>query len=164
MEKNSSLHLLHKRLGETPNQCVMRFKAENIEYQAIPMTYAGRLDPLAEGLLLVLSGDEIREKEKYLDLKKTYIFEMLWGFSTDTLDVLGMVTNKEISIPTTIEIKKGLEESIKKFEQQYPAYSSKTINGIPLLSGPEVASFMKLKFLVIKSRFLKLVIFHEKQY
>ena len=137
MEKNSAnsntVHLLYKTLGETPNQCVMRFKAQNPEYSAISMTYAGRLDPIAEGLLLVLSGDEIREKDKYLELKKTYEFEILWGFSTDTLDVLGMVTSKEISIPTTIEIKKALEVSLEKFEQKYPAYSSKPVNGLPLL-------------------------------
>ncbi|MCX6702151.1 MAG: hypothetical protein NTX96_03095 [Candidatus Zambryskibacteria bacterium] len=137
MEKNSAnsntVHLLYKNLGETPNQCVMRFKKENPEYSVVPMTYAGRLDPLAEGLLLVLSGDEIKEKDKYLELKKTYIFETLWGFSTDTLDVLGMVSNKEISIPTTIEIKKALEKSLGKFEQKYPAYSSRPVNGLPLL-------------------------------
>jgi len=137
MEKNSAkdntVHLLYKKLGETPNQCVMAFKVKNPEYSAVSMTYAGRLDPLAEGLLLILSGEKLQEKDKYLDLKKTYIFEILWGFSTDTLDVLGMVSNKEISIPTTIEIKKALTESLGKFEQKYPAYSSKPVNGTPLL-------------------------------
>ena len=55
--KNNTVHLLHKQLGETPNQRVMRFKVENPDYSSVSMTYAGRLDPLAEGLLLVLSGD-----------------------------------------------------------------------------------------------------------
>lgn len=133
MKKNSGLHLLYKRLGETPNQCLMRFKMHNPEVSALPMTYAGRLDPLAEGLLLVLSGDEIQEKNTYLDLKKGYVFEMLWEFSTDTHDVLGMVKKNEISIPTTIEVKKSLEGHTLKFEQKYPAYSSKPVNGLPLL-------------------------------
>ncbi|HBD24803.1 MAG: hypothetical protein A2566_00100 [Candidatus Zambryskibacteria bacterium RIFOXYD1_FULL_40_13] len=137
MEKNSpelnKAHLLYKKMGETPNQCVMRFKRENPDYSVVPMTYAGRLDPLAEGLLLVLSGDEIRDKERYLDLKKTYEFQMLWGFETDTLDVLGVVQGKEISLPTSIEIKKALENVPGKFEQRYPAYSSKPVNGLPLL-------------------------------
>lgn len=133
MKKNSGLHLLYKRLGETPNQCLMRFKMHNPEISALPMTYAGRLDPLAEGLLLVLSGDEIQNKNVYLDLKKSYLFEILWGFSTDTSDVLGIVTKNEISIPTTIEVKKSLENFVSKFQQKYPAYSSKTINGVPLL-------------------------------
>lgn len=137
MEKNSAenktIHLLYKKPGDTPNQCLMAFKMKNPEYRAIPMTYAGRLDPLAEGLLLVLSGDGIQEKDKYLELKKTYMFEMLWGFSTDTGDVLGVVKSKEASIPTTVEIKRALSESVDKFEQKYPAYSSKTINGVPLL-------------------------------
>ncbi|MFA5889136.1 MAG: hypothetical protein WCW47_02990 [Candidatus Paceibacterota bacterium] len=134
MEKNSGQHLLYKKLGETPNQAVMRFKMENKAYFDVPMTYAGRLDPIAEGLLLVLSGVEILEKEKYLDLKKTYVFEILWGFSTDTLDLLGLVSTKELSIPTTVEVKKAVEELVGKFEQKYPAYSSKPVNGVPLLT------------------------------
>lgn len=133
MKKNSGLHLLYKKLGETPNQCLMRFKMHNKDFSGVPLTYAGRLDPLAEGLLLVLSGDEIQEKNTYLDLKKGYVFEMLWGLSTDTNDVLGMVTKSESSIPTTIEVKKSLENYVLKFEQKYPAYSSKPVNGLPLL-------------------------------
>jgi tRNA pseudouridine(55) synthase len=132
MEKNKGLHLLYKQLGETPNQCLTRFKMANQEFFSVPMTYAGRLDPLAEGLLLVLSGDTIYEKDTYLDLKKTYEFEMLWGFSTDTLDVLGVVSNKEISVPTTLEIKKSLETFLGKFEQKYPIFSSKPVQGKPL--------------------------------
>lgn len=133
MEKNSGLHLLYKKLGETPNQALTRFKRANPEYALVPMTYAGRLDPLAEGLLLVLSGEKIQEKEAYLELKKTYTFEILWGFSTDTLDILGMVSSKEISVPTSIEIKRALEKTVGKFDQKYPAYSSKPVNGLPLL-------------------------------
>lgn len=133
MEKNSGLHLLYKKLGETPNQALTRFKRANPEYSDVPMTYAGRLDPIAEGLLLILSGDKIQEKEQYLELKKIYNFEILWGFSTDTLDVLGAVSDKEISVPTSIEVKKALDKLIGKFEQKYPAYSSKPVNGTPLL-------------------------------
>ena len=51
MKKNSGLHLLYKNLGETPNKCIERFKKENPKYADVPMTYAGRLDPMAEGLI-----------------------------------------------------------------------------------------------------------------
>jgi len=54
---------LYKNMGETPLECLERFKVENPKWQGVPMTYAGRLDPMAKGLLLVLAGD-IDETEK----------------------------------------------------------------------------------------------------
>ncbi|HEY4508987.1 MAG TPA: hypothetical protein VJC13_01740 [Candidatus Paceibacterota bacterium] len=134
MKKNSGLNLIYKNLGETPNEAILRYKRENPEYADLAMTYAGRLDPMAEGVLLVLSGDEIKEKEKYLGLRKTYVFEILWGFLTDSLDLLGLVSGHHLDtpFPSDEEMKTRLKEYIRKFEQKYPAYSSKTIVGVPL--------------------------------
>ncbi len=132
MEKNSGLNLIYKDLGETPLEAIERFKKENIGYKDKPMTYAGRLDPMAEGLLLVLSGEEIKNKDKYQDLEKTYEFEILWGFETDSLDLLGIVVESKKFKVESEEIEKYLKNSIGKFVQKYPAYSSKTIKGKPL--------------------------------
>ena len=96
---------LYKNRGETPLECLDRFKKENPEYEEVgpqgtlvrhdfaksKMTYAGRLDPLAEGLLLVLVGEECKKKEKYLGLDKEYEVDVLFGFATDTYDVLGIL-------------------------------------------------------------------------
>ncbi len=130
MEPKQNLHLLYKNLGETPHEAVLRYKKDHSEYAETPMTYAGRLDPMAEGLLLVLSGDVILEKDKYLDLPKTYEFEILWGFETDTLDMLGLVNDSfSKGVPTQDMISKNLDNFIKKFEQIYPVYSSRPVNG-----------------------------------
>ena len=86
-----AVHTLYKNLGETPLECMERFRQSRPELSRVAMTYAGRLDPLAEGLLLVLSGDEVHDKEKYLALPKTYECGVLWGVETDTGDVLGVV-------------------------------------------------------------------------
>lgn len=127
--ENKEVHLLYKNLGETPNEVILRFKNENPDYKEVSMTYAGRLDPMAEGLLLVLSGDSVFEKDKYLDLPKTYEFEILWGFETDTLDILGVVNDFQDKIVSEEEIKEYLERSKGKFEQIYPVYSSRPVNG-----------------------------------
>ena len=126
-----NVHVLYKNLGETPNECILRFKKDNQEYAESPMTYAGRLDPMAEGLLLVLSGEELKNKDEYLGLQKTYEFEILWGFQTDTLDVLGLVESKKSKVESVEEkeIQQYLKNSIRKFEQNYPAYSSKPVSG-----------------------------------
>src|SRR3989344_2297636 len=81
---------LYKKEGQTPLEAMEEFRKENLEYKDQKMTYAGRLDPMAEGVLLILTGDDCKEKQKYLGLNKEYEFEILWGFQTDTYDILGL--------------------------------------------------------------------------
>ncbi len=124
--------LLYKKLGETPLECILRHKADTGETRA--MTYAGRLDPVAEGGLLCLIGDECKSKAKYLALNKKYTFEILVGFSTDTHDLLGLteVTPLENLGEMDSKLLHSLQSFIGKQPQVYPAYSSKTVNGVQL--------------------------------
>ncbi len=122
--------MLWKELGETPLQCLLRFRRDNPEHEKTNMTYIGRLDPLAEGVMLVLMGDT-RNKEEYLALDKTYEFEILWGFETDTYDTLGLVT-KVGEAPIhhfDRKIDPLLQTIAQKKTQTYPPYSSKTVMG-----------------------------------
>jgi len=153
MKAKQPIIALYKNRGETPLECILRFKKQNSEYENEKMTYAGRLDPLAEGLLLVLVGEECKSKEKYLCLDKTYEVDVLLGFATDTCDVLGVVQSKvykvnikngglalrseagkgESSVFET-EIQKVAQSFVGKFTQKYPPFSSKTIKGKSLFS------------------------------
>jgi len=127
--QEKDVHLVYKKLGETPLECIGRFRIENPEYMDSKITYAGRLDPMAEGLLILLTNEKVNEKQKFLDLTKTYQFEILWGFKTDTLDLLGRVVKKSDSLEfKEVAIKEYLNKSIGKFEQIYPVYSSKPVN------------------------------------
>jgi tRNA pseudouridine55 synthase len=123
---------LYKNLGETPLECIQRFRDENPDYREVKMTYLGRLDPMAEGLLLVLAGNT-KAKNQYLELDKTYEFEVMWGFETDTYDLLGKVLSRNTQ-PVKLEnkIEGLLNEIAKKKVQEYPAYSSRTVEGKPL--------------------------------
>ncbi len=125
---SSEILKLYKNPGETPLECIERLRLEKPEYMDANMTYLGRLDPMAEGLMLVLAGDT-REKDKYLSLDKTYEFEVLWGFATDTYDILGLVTETG-SMPIKLDFKmeKLLDEIREKKTQKYPPYSSKVFN------------------------------------
>ena len=98
------------------------------------MTYAGRLDPMASGLILVLAGEEVRNKKKYLTLPKEYEFKILFGFATDTYDILGKIQHSHIlknvgMLELEEKIKQNLKYFTGKFMQKYPLYSSKTVNG-----------------------------------
>lgn len=131
--------LLYKELGQTPLECILEYKKKTGEKR--PMTYAGRLDPMAEGLLLCLVGEECKNKDQYLRLNKKYIFEILFGFSTDTHDLLGLVEEDFAPIKNgghkflnNKEFNDLLSSFIGKRNQVYPIYSSKTVNGKQLHS------------------------------
>ncbi len=131
-QESENVHLVNKNLGETPLEAINRFKKDNPEFVDLPVTYAGRLDPMAEGLLILLSGDKVIEKEKYLDLSKTYEFEVLWGFTTDTLDILGIAERGECIVPAEETFNEFLKIKKGKFEQMYPVYSSRPVKSKPL--------------------------------
>ncbi len=124
--------VLEKEVGQTPLQCLQAYKMAHTELLGVPMAYAGRLDPMASGKLLVLHGDECKVQEKYHTLDKEYVFEVLFGVGSDTGDVLGLLETKDASGV----IEAGIENVIKKLEGKvelpYPHFSSKTVQGKPL--------------------------------
>ena len=132
---------LYKNSGETPLECIERFRAKNQEYKDVSMTYAGRLDPLAEGVLIVLAGPSVHKKNEFLAFSKKYEVEVLFSFETDTYDVLGLVEGiaPRLQAAGQPEFNKTLaEEVLKEFIGkkvfEYPSYSSKTVGGKPLFS------------------------------
>lgn len=123
---------LYKMPGETPLECIERFRLAFPEYENVPMTYAGRLDPMAHGLLLVLAGGEVHEKPDWLKRDKTYIVDILFGVGTDTYDALGIV---EYAKPTNFlqsDIEKQLVDLQGSIHQKFPPYSAYKIQGRPL--------------------------------
>ncbi len=131
MKKGNGLYLLYKKLGETPLEAIGRAKKRSPVLKNEKMTYAGRLDPMAEGLLILLYSKKLMHKEKYTKLQKTYQFGILWGIETDTGDILGKVKSQD-SNSKLENIEKYIKKSVGKFKQKYPAFSSKTVDGVPL--------------------------------
>jgi tRNA pseudouridine55 synthase len=119
-----------KEIGETPLEALERFRATRPELKDEPMTYAGRLDPMAEGELLILIGDECKNREKYLVLDKEYEVGIVFGVSTDTHDALGIASM--VDLRSADSKLYDLSRYIGTFSQGYPAFSSRTVNGIPL--------------------------------
>ncbi|MDE1975060.1 MAG: hypothetical protein KGI49_00920 [Patescibacteria group bacterium] len=119
-----------KNLGETPLEALERCRVERGVAADVPMTYAGRLDPMAEGELLVLVGDECRCKADFLGLDKEYEVEIVFGVSTDSYDALGLVTIGNIEKLKDWNIERlDPIKYVGKLTQPYPPYSSKAVNG-----------------------------------
>ncbi len=123
---------IYKKTGETPKKALDRLRVEEPELKDETLSYAGRLDPLACGVMLVLVGEENKNREKYLDLDKEYVFEILFGVGTDTYDPLGLITKYSNQLPSDKQIESFVENLPGKRRQKYPPYSSKTVEGKPL--------------------------------
>ncbi len=131
--------VLNKKEAETPLEVLESFRIKNKKYKDSKMTYAGRLDPMASGLLMILVDKEIKNKEKYLALDKEYEFEILFGFATDTYDILGKILHSNILTNFGMnELNKKIKSNLKSFMgesmQKYPMYSSKTVKGKALFT------------------------------
>ncbi|HEY4515842.1 MAG TPA: hypothetical protein VJH67_01490 [Candidatus Paceibacterota bacterium] len=143
---------IYKQRGETPLEALQKLKAAKPELKGEKMTYLGRLDPMAEGVLLIATGldTEQKRKEEFLSLDKEYDFTVLFGFSSDTYDILGEI--KEI-LPvidlSESEIIKVIQIYVGERDQKYPPFSSKTVGGRALHEWARIAELDKI---VIPSR------------
>ena len=122
--------LVTKKVGETPLELLDRLRIEKPELKDEKLSYAGRLDPMAEGETLVLVGDEENKNyEDYLSYDKEYIATFLLGVRTDTGDALGLIDKIEEIEISKEEIEKKIENFKNINKQTYPWFSSKTVNG-----------------------------------
>ncbi len=124
------IHQVYKPKGWTPLDCIKALKRNNPSLIDVPMVYAGRLDPMAEGQLIILSGENRYSQKTYQNLDKTYEAQFLFGLSSDTYDALGII--KQGRAPNTEIIKKTLTKIKKTFTLPFPPYSAFKVKGKPL--------------------------------
>lgn len=125
--------VIEKDIGETPLMALNRWKKENPAYASVPASYAGRLDPMASGKLLVLLGEECKRQKEYTGLDKEYEIEVLLDVGSDTGDALGIV--EYVCKETVVEggaLRKALRAERGVHLRPYPLFSSKTVHGKPL--------------------------------
>jgi tRNA pseudouridine55 synthase len=127
--------VIEKRVGETPLEAMEAWRYKQGDaYADLPLAYAGRLDPLASGKLLILIGDTCKVQEQYHKLDKTYEFSILFGVGSDTGDVMGRLTPSPY--PQTLVTKEKLNRVLPHFcgevKLPFPVFSSRTVKGKPL--------------------------------
>jgi tRNA pseudouridine(55) synthase len=133
---------VYKKRGETPLEALDRIRKEVPELAGETLSYAGRLDPMAEGIIPVLVGEEEnRNRKEFLGRDKQYVAHFMLGYQTDTGDVLGILERKNVRAIDETEIEKALLGLTEIKQQTYPWYSSKTVNGIPLFEYARTGNF-----------------------
>jgi len=92
--------------------------------------FAGTLDPLASGLLIMATGQATKLLDYFHNLPKTYEAQIIFGQTSATYDLEGPVEINSQAKPFVREFVEGL---LKKFLgpqlQQVPLYSAKKVKG-----------------------------------
>lgn len=127
-----STHLLAKKTGA-------KISSKTQDLNNLKATHTGTLDPMAEGVVVVLTGNDRYNKSNFPTWKKIYQFEILIGVETDSQDLLGLqsVIDKSFNVPNNVmkrenilnQINNVLPTFIGKQRQQQPKFSAQRVNG-----------------------------------
>jgi tRNA pseudouridine55 synthase len=94
--------------------------------------HLGTLDPLATGVLPLVTGNLTRLAQFYTSSEKTYEGVIRFGFATDTYDSDGEPSGPEQTVQVSLEeIRRLGERFVGLVEQMPPPFSAKKIRGVP---------------------------------
>src|SRR5262245_30700146 len=91
--------------------------------------HAGTLDPLASGVLPIALGEATKTVPYLMEARKTYLFTIKWGVSTDTQDREGKSIAESAVRPTPDAIRAALPDFIGEIEQVPPQFSAVKVDG-----------------------------------
>jgi tRNA pseudouridine55 synthase len=94
--------------------------------------HLGTLDPLATGVLPLVTGNLTRLAQFYAASEKIYEGLIRFGFATDTYDAEGERTSPEQTVKVSLEQLHDLAARFKGvIEQMPPPFSAKKVHGVP---------------------------------
>jgi tRNA U55 pseudouridine synthase TruB len=102
----------YKPIGWTMLDLVKNYQKD---YPNNKISFAGRLDPMASGVVKILIGnDDIQKNLSESEGNKVYTFDFIHSFTTDSYDILGIPKQYNFFNPI----------NIGEYIQEYPPYSS----------------------------------------
>jgi tRNA pseudouridine55 synthase len=167
LEPNSIIPV-YKPEGLTSYRVVNQFKQK---YPGQKIGHGGTLDPLAEGVLLILLGKATKQFESIRKLDKEYDMTMQLGWQTDTGDREGKIIAKlsncqidKLKINTE-KIEKVLQGFVGEYEQEVPFFSAVKYRGKPLYAYARQNKKVPLPKKTIKIKEITLLLWdeHKKQ-
>lgn len=120
-----SAHIIwtFKPIGWNPKDCILELK-KLPQFKDEKFGFAGRLDPMACGLLPIIRNDKKLLRKNVQESFKSYRFSVVFGFKTDTFDILGIPSMHK---DTSSQVNHLITDIMQTDTQVYPPYSSKTV-------------------------------------
>jgi tRNA pseudouridine55 synthase len=105
---------------------ILRANLPQDKRKSLKVGHAGTLDPLAKGVLLILTGADTKKQTELLKLEKEYVGEISFGITSPTYDLEGDLTYHQI--PQNFNLKTVLKPILNNYlgeiEQKVPPYSA----------------------------------------
>lgn len=121
--------LLNKEMGFTSHDAVAKLRGI-LRFRRIG--HAGTLDPMAQGLLVMLLGKATRASEYASGAEKEYIVDFILGVETDTQDTTGNVLTEAPVDVTETQLRQALSSFEGGYDQVPPMYSAIQKDGVRL--------------------------------
>lgn len=127
MRADSNILIINKPSGVTSHD-VVAFVREQKKIKKVG--HAGTLDPLAEGVLIVLMGASTKKQGEFLKLDKEYLTTIHLGAVSGTDDTEGQIISQKLeNIPSIVDIQKVVRSFVGEIKQLPPAFSAVKIKG-----------------------------------
>lgn len=128
-----AVYCVYKNKKATSFQTVESFRKKMNFSDDIRLGYAGRLDPMAEGVFLILEGEDNKKQKDFFELDKEYEAEVIFGLSTDSSDVLGVLKNfkKDFTLDEN-QLFAVISKYIGKIKQKVSIFSAVRVAGKPM--------------------------------
>lgn len=125
----TGLVLIDKPAGSTSHDIVNRWrKLANTRR----VGHLGTLDPMATGLLALLTGSATRLAQFFGKDEKTYLAQITLGYTSDSYDADGVVVETGVPLPADPAlILSAVDRFRGTFLQTPPPVSAKKIGGVP---------------------------------
>jgi tRNA pseudouridine55 synthase len=118
---------IYKPVGWTSFDVVKKIRGITKEKK---VGHGGTLDPFAEGVLIIGTGNDTKKLTDISSDYKSYIATLTLGEETNTMDVKGMIINKSDVPKLSIKlIKNVLSDYLGEQKQIPPMFSAKKIGG-----------------------------------
>ncbi len=130
-DNGSGVLCFYKPKGITSHDVVFRVRKL---FNTRQVGHTGTLDPLAEGVLVVMVGRAVKASEFLTSDTKEYVAGLKLGITTDTEDITGTVKSRyDGEMPGIDEVKNAVSAFTGEIMQIPPMYSALKVNGQKLL-------------------------------
>ena len=144
----------------TSHQVVSRIRKL---FPGVKAGHTGTLDPMATGVLPICLGKATRVAEYVIELPKKYQAEIIFGKTSDTEDITGVIEiKKNVVIPTYGDIVKIIDTFAGEIEQTPPYYSAVKYKGKPMYRWTRQGKKIPREKRIIQIYDIKIISFNQQ--